>query len=107
MRHNPQSDTSLYPTNGASPTPSARSNSGYYKIKVQTGADIVGKQTRELLGQRDITMSEAAQIIGRVIGKTDLRYVHAPNEQLRPALIQLGMSPNMADLLLEMSGSLN
>lgn len=65
------------------------------------------KQTRELLGQRDISMSEVAQIIGKAIGKPDLRYVQAPDEQVRPALIQIGMSPNMADLLLEMSASLN
>ncbi len=69
--------------------------------------DFRQKQTRELLGQRDISMSEAIQIIGRAIGKTDLRYVHAPDEQVRPALIELGMSPNMADLILEMSAALN
>ncbi|MGA8216751.1 MAG: NmrA family NAD(P)-binding protein, partial [Candidatus Sulfotelmatobacter sp.] len=65
------------------------------------------KQTRELLGQRDISMSEVAQLIGKAISKADLRYVQAPDEQVRPALIQIGMSPNMADLILEMSAALN
>ncbi len=65
------------------------------------------KQTRELLGQRDFNMSEVAQIIGKAIGKADLGYVQAPDEQVRPALIQIGMSPNMADLILEMSAALN
>ena len=60
-----------------------------------------------MLGQRDISMSEVAQIIGRAIGKPDLRYVQAPAEQVRAALIQLGMSPNMASLVLEMSAALN
>jgi uncharacterized protein YbjT (DUF2867 family) len=69
--------------------------------------DFRQKQTRELLGQRDLTMSEAAQIVGRALGKPDLQYVHAPDEQVRPALIQLGMSPNVADLILEMSAALN
>jgi uncharacterized protein YbjT (DUF2867 family) len=64
-------------------------------------------QTRELLGQRDISMSEAAQTIGKAIGKPDLRYVQAPDEQVRPAFIQIGMSPNMADLILEMAAALN
>ena len=63
--------------------------------------------SRELLGQRDVSMTEVAQIIGRAIGKPDLRYTHAPDEQVRPALIQLGMSSNMADLILEMSAALN
>jgi len=69
--------------------------------------DFRQKQTRELRGQRDISMSEAAQIIGRAVGKTDLRYTQALDEQVRAALIQLGMSPNMADLILEMSATLN
>ena len=69
--------------------------------------DFRQKQARELLGQRDISMSEVAQIIGKAIGRPDLPYVQAPNEQVRSALIQLGMSPNMADLILEMSAALN
>lgn len=69
--------------------------------------DFQQSQTRELLGQRDISMTEVAQIIGKAIGKPDVRYTQASDEQIRPALIQLGMSPNMADLLLEMSAALN
>ena len=44
------------------------------------------KQTRELLGQRYINMAEVAQIIGRAIGKPDLRYSQAPDEQVRACL---------------------
>jgi len=69
--------------------------------------DFREKQTRELLGQRDLSMNEATQSIGKAIGKPDLKYVQAPNEQIRPALMQLGMSPNMVDLLLEMAAALN
>jgi uncharacterized protein YbjT (DUF2867 family) len=69
--------------------------------------DFYQKQTRELLGQRDISMTEVAQIIGRAVGKPDLRYTQAPDAQVRAALIQLGMSSNMADLILEMSAALN
>jgi uncharacterized protein YbjT (DUF2867 family) len=66
-----------------------------------------GKQTQELLGQRDLDMREVAAIIGRAIGKPNLGYVQASDEQFHAALIQLGMSQNMADLLLEMSKALN
>jgi uncharacterized protein YbjT (DUF2867 family) len=69
--------------------------------------DFSDRQSRELLGQRDISMNEVAQILGQAIGKPDLQYVQAPGEQVRHALIQLGMSPNMADLTLEMSAALN
>jgi uncharacterized protein YbjT (DUF2867 family) len=69
--------------------------------------NFTGRQTRELQGQRDIDYREVASIIGRTIDQPSLAYVHAPNDQLRPALIQMGMSANFADLLLEMAGALN
>jgi uncharacterized protein YbjT (DUF2867 family) len=69
--------------------------------------DFTGQQTRELLGQRDINMAEVATIVGKAIGKPDLQYVQAGDEQLRPALMQMGMSRNVADLILELSAALN
>jgi uncharacterized protein YbjT (DUF2867 family) len=69
--------------------------------------DFHGKQTRELQGQRDLDYTEVAAIIGKAIGKPDLRYVQPPNEQIHPALVQTGMSEKLADLILEMAGSLN
>jgi uncharacterized protein YbjT (DUF2867 family) len=69
--------------------------------------DFSGKQTRELLGQRDLTMAEATTIIGKAIEKPDLKYVQLPGEQMQPAFVQMGMSPNVAGLILEMSAALN
>jgi uncharacterized protein YbjT (DUF2867 family) len=66
-----------------------------------------GKQARELLGQRDLNYIEAASVIGKAIGKPGLGYMQFGAAQLKPALLQMGMSANMADLLLEMSESLN
>jgi uncharacterized protein YbjT (DUF2867 family) len=66
-----------------------------------------GKQTRELLGHRDLDYTEVAHIIGANIGKPGLAYVQAPDEQFRPALQQMGMSANFVDLLLEMIHALN
>jgi uncharacterized protein YbjT (DUF2867 family) len=66
-----------------------------------------GKQTRELLGQRDVTYSEVAAVIGKQIGRPDLAYRQLPPAQLKPAFVQMGMSANMADLLLEMSEAMN
>ncbi len=64
-------------------------------------------QTRELLGQRDLDMTEATAIIGKAINKPDLQYVQLPDVQLRPILLQLGMSASLADSILEMSAALN
>jgi uncharacterized protein YbjT (DUF2867 family) len=69
--------------------------------------DFNGKQARELLGQRDVTYQEVAAVIGKAIGKPGLKYVQFPPAQLKPAFVQMGMSANMADLLLEMAESLN
>lgn len=66
-----------------------------------------GRQARELLGQRDLNYKEVAPVIGKAISKPDLAYVQMPPQQLKPALVQMGMSANMADLLLEMAEALN
>jgi uncharacterized protein YbjT (DUF2867 family) len=65
------------------------------------------KQTRELQGERDLSMTEAAAIIGKAIGKPDLVYKQLPDEQVRGALTQLGISLNVANLILEMAAALN
>ena len=66
-----------------------------------------GKQTRELHGQRDLDYMEVASIIGKAIGKPDLKYIHASDDQVRPALVQSGMSDNPAGLIIEMAHALN
>jgi uncharacterized protein YbjT (DUF2867 family) len=65
------------------------------------------KQTQELLGQRDLDYTEVASIIGKAIGKPNLGYLHPPDDQVRAALIQSGMSDKFAGLLLEMTAALN
>jgi uncharacterized protein YbjT (DUF2867 family) len=69
--------------------------------------EFTGKRARELQGPRNVTYVEAAKIIGAAIGKPDLGYFQAPPAQLKPALLAMGMSSNMADLLLEMAQALN
>lgn len=69
--------------------------------------DFTGKQPRELLGQRDVTYTEVASIIGKAIGKPGLSYMQLPAAQLRGALTQMGMSGSMVDVLLEMADALN
>jgi uncharacterized protein YbjT (DUF2867 family) len=68
---------------------------------------IQGKQHRELLGARDVSYNEVAKVVGAAIGKPALQYQQLGAAQMKPALTQMGMSPNMADLLLEMSEALN
>ena len=69
--------------------------------------DFQEKSTRELQGPRDVTNTEAAKIIGAAIGKPGLTYTQMPGAQLKPGFIQMGMSSNMADLLLELADAQN
>jgi uncharacterized protein YbjT (DUF2867 family) len=71
------------------------------------GGELQGKRTQELQGQRDVDYNEVAAIIGKAIGKPSLGYVQAPDEQLRAAMVQMGMSANLVGLILEMAGALN
>ncbi len=66
-----------------------------------------GRQTQELQGQRDLDYTEATHIIGRAIGKPNLAYIQAPDNQIKAAMVQMGMSDNLAGLILEMAGALN
>ncbi|HET9836815.1 MAG TPA: NAD(P)H-binding protein [Candidatus Angelobacter sp.] len=69
--------------------------------------DFTGKQTRELLGQRDVDMNEVTRIIGQAIEKPDLAYIQLPDAMMKPAFIQMGLSSNLAGLILEMAAALN
>lgn len=85
----------------------ASSDIGAFAADALLNLTFRGKQTLELLGQRDLTYTEIAAIIGKAIAKPDLKYQQLPDEQVRPALVQMGMSEQMAGLILEMAASLN
>jgi uncharacterized protein YbjT (DUF2867 family) len=80
---------------------------GDFAAEALSRRDFQGKLRRELLGARDVTYTQVDKVVGAAIGKPDLTYKQLPAAQLKPALTQMGMSPNMADLLLEMSEALN
>ncbi|HKV24411.1 MAG TPA: NmrA family NAD(P)-binding protein [Candidatus Acidoferrum sp.] len=69
--------------------------------------DFHGHQTRELHGQRDLTYTEMAKIIGSIIGRPALTYVQIPKDQFVQAVSQMGMSHHAGELLFEMSEAMN
>jgi uncharacterized protein YbjT (DUF2867 family) len=85
----------------------ATSDIGNKAAELLLALDFKGKQTHELLGQRDLSMDEAASIMGKAIDKPNVKYVQLPSEQIQPVFLQLGMSPNVAGLILEMAAGLN
>ncbi len=60
--------------------------------------NFTGQQTRELHGQRDLTYTEVAKIVGSIIGKPDLSYVQLPEDQVVQAMTQMGMSKQPRNL---------
>ena len=80
---------------------------GDYAAQRLLHLDFSGKQTRELLGERDLSMTEATAVIARAIGKPDLRYKQFPYDQVQQVLEHMGMSPKKAAVYIEMFQSIN
>jgi uncharacterized protein YbjT (DUF2867 family) len=80
---------------------------GMIAAQALLGLAFRGKQTQELHGQRDIDYTEAASIIGNAIGKPNLAYIQTTDSQFKAAVAQIGMSEDMAGLILEMAGAIN
>ncbi|MGA8409821.1 MAG: NmrA family NAD(P)-binding protein [Candidatus Acidiferrales bacterium] len=75
---------------------------GAYAAVRLAARDFSGSGTQELHGQRDISMKEAASIVGNAIGKPKLSYMQVPFMMLEPALVQMGLPKKTAALLIEM-----
>src|SRR5207245_3425102 len=80
---------------------------GDYAAQRLLDLDFSGKQTRELLGERDLSMTEVTTAIARGIGKPDLRYEQFPYDQVQQVLTQMGMPPKTAAVYIEMYKAIN
>lgn len=69
--------------------------------------DWSGVAVRNLLGPRDLSLAELTRILGAAIGKPDLAYVQFPYEAFGAALVQAGLTPDLAGLYVEMSRAFN
>jgi uncharacterized protein YbjT (DUF2867 family) len=69
--------------------------------------DFRGHQSKEVLGQRDINMTEVTAAIGKAIGKPELRYHEITYDQFRGVLMQMGASQDVAGMIVEMAEALN
>ncbi|HTT22114.1 MAG TPA: NmrA family NAD(P)-binding protein [Candidatus Sulfotelmatobacter sp.] len=80
---------------------------GDYAAQRLLDLDFSGKQIRELLGERDLSMTEATRIIASGIGKPDLRYRQFTYDQVQHVLEQMGMTPKKAAVYIEMFRAIN
>ena len=75
---------------------------GAYAATRLAARDFSGSSIQELHGQRDISMKEAASIVGNSIGKANLEYVQLPSMMLETALLNMGLPKKTAELIVEM-----
>ena len=80
---------------------------GAYAAQRLLDLDFSGKQTRELLGERDLSMTEVTAAIASGIGKPDLRYQQFSYDQMQQALTQMGMPSKKAAAYIEMFQAIN
>jgi uncharacterized protein YbjT (DUF2867 family) len=69
--------------------------------------DFSGKQTRNLLGRRDLSMNEVVAVLAKALNKPDLRYAQFPYDQVEKVLIQMGTSSKTAAYFIEMFKGFN
>jgi uncharacterized protein YbjT (DUF2867 family) len=67
----------------------------------------VGPRVQELHGARDYTMGEAVSILGASIGLPNAHYIQVPYEEGKAGMIRAGMSPSMADAVMQTAMSFN
>jgi len=66
-----------------------------------------GVETRELLGQRDISYAQATRLLGAAIGKPDLPYVPVSPRELAGALRDAGYSSSVAACYAELGEAIS
>jgi len=69
--------------------------------------DFSGKDTRELLGERDLTLTEVVALIAKGLRKPDLRYVQIPYDQMEKVLEQMGTPAKTVASFIEMFQGIN
>jgi uncharacterized protein YbjT (DUF2867 family) len=80
---------------------------GAYAAERLLKLDFNGKQTRNLLGERDLSMNEVTAVIGKALNKPELRYAQFPYEQVQQVLVQMGTPAKTAAYLVEMFQGMN
>jgi len=69
--------------------------------------DFTGSSVHYLLGQRDLTLTEATGIIGNKISKPDLPYIMFPYDEAEKAMVGMGLSADMSRTYVEMARAFN
>lgn len=69
--------------------------------------DFHGHEVQDLLGERDLSLTEMTAILGQAIGMPDLKYVQFSYEDALKGMVGMGISPSMAASFVEMYKGFN
>lgn len=69
--------------------------------------DFQSRVVHDLLGPRDVTMTEATRIMGKAIGRPDLKYVQSSYAQSEQGMVAAGISAGVAHSFIEMYRAFN
>lgn len=60
-----------------------------------------------ILGERNLSFPEVTRELGKALGKEDLQYVQFPYEDAYKSMVEMGLSENVAGLLIELTKAIN
>ncbi len=69
--------------------------------------DFIGSSVHYLLGQRDLSLTDASSIIGSKISLPGLPYITFPYDEAEKAMVAMGLSPDMSRTYVEMAQAFN
>jgi uncharacterized protein YbjT (DUF2867 family) len=96
------------PLSGDLPIPMvATRDIGLKAAELLAALTFTGRTVFEFFGPRAVTLVEATRILGKAIGRPDLRYVPFGYDEAQKAMSSSGISPDYARLLIEMNRSFN
>jgi uncharacterized protein YbjT (DUF2867 family) len=76
-------------------------------VEILAEAKFTGRTFRELLGPREYTPREVTRLLGESVGRPDLPHVQFGYEDTKKAIVQAGISPDVARLFVEMYQAMN
>jgi uncharacterized protein YbjT (DUF2867 family) len=66
-----------------------------------------GHEIEYILGERNLTYTEITEVLGKALGRKKLNYVPFPYDQAKMAMVQMGLSENIAGFLVELAEGIN
>ena len=68
---------------------------------------IKGHSIEYILGQRNLTYTDITRALGKAIGREDLKYVQFSYEDAHKAMVEMGLTDNIAGLLVSLARAIN